>query len=43
MVRFANPAIGKIKELDRLELNERQKKTIEFLKAKKIITNKDYR
>ena len=39
---FKRPKIKETKLLPILELNERQKKAIDYIKEKKILTNKDY-
>ncbi|MCK4730218.1 MAG: DeoR family transcriptional regulator [Candidatus Aenigmarchaeota archaeon] len=42
-IRFVNPLVHKIPEIDETGLNERQKEAIEYLKSKGKITNKEYR
>jgi len=43
VIRFNNPAIQKIPEIDESILNERQKKALYYIKDKGGITNKEYR
>jgi len=43
VIKFVNPVIQKIPEINELRLNERQKNAIEHLKEKREITNRIYR
>ncbi len=43
VIRFNNPAIQKIPEIDESKLNERQKKALEYIKIRGKVTNKKYR
>ncbi len=43
VIRFRNPYVEKIREMDTTGLNDRQKKAIEFIKIKGRITNREYR
>ena len=42
IIRFNNPAVSRIPEVDNAKLNERQKKAIDYLKVKGKITTKEY-
>jgi|GEM_PF-1311999 len=42
VIRFRNPYIEKIPEIDETTLNDRQKKAVEYLKIKGKITTKEY-
>jgi len=43
VIKFVNPAIQKIPEIDESKLNERQMKALEYIKVYGKITSMDYR
>jgi ATP-dependent DNA helicase RecG len=42
VIRFVNPLVRKIPEIDESGLNERQKKAVEYVRVKSRITTKEY-
>ena len=42
IIRFRNPNVERVMDIDKFELNERQKKAVEYLQIKGKITRKEY-